>query len=121
MCNKIIACQAIFAINSGTWAIPYEEYTRLAGLFVHLLRCKKGCIARYAPTIHFQNKQKPCPIREYSFLDITQNLLISTFSTDPIIRYKQILLDQAVTAPNRKGISNACCYISCQNIAYLKY
>ena len=30
-------------------AISGEEYTQLAGLFVHFLRCKKGYIARYAP------------------------------------------------------------------------
>jgi hypothetical protein len=30
-------------------AISYEEYTRLAGLFVHFLRYKKGYIACYAP------------------------------------------------------------------------
>jgi hypothetical protein len=30
-------------------AISGEEYTQLAGLFVHFLRCKMGYIAYYAP------------------------------------------------------------------------
>jgi hypothetical protein len=30
-------------------AISREKYTHLTGLFVRLLRCKNGCIARYAP------------------------------------------------------------------------
>ena len=32
-------------------AISGEEYTQLAGLFVHFLRCKKGYIACYAPLL----------------------------------------------------------------------
>jgi len=33
----------------GYKAISGEEYTQLAGLFVHFLRCKNSYIARYAP------------------------------------------------------------------------
>jgi hypothetical protein len=35
--------------QEGYKAISGEEYTQIAGLFVHFLRCKNSCIARYAP------------------------------------------------------------------------
>jgi hypothetical protein len=37
--------------SPATKAISGEEYTQLAGLFVHFLRCKKGYIACYAPLL----------------------------------------------------------------------
>gem|GEM_PF-2047001 len=36
-------------LRRASKAISGEEYTQLASLFVHFLRCKNSCIARYAP------------------------------------------------------------------------
>ena len=40
-------------------AIYGEEYTQLAGLFVHFLRCKKRFIACYAPFYALKMNKNP--------------------------------------------------------------